>query len=62
MTDKTTAWQAVPKKTFVTLQVVLEYQWTSSRDLISGVRAQLATDRDDRKKGEEVSGSNGVNE
>ena len=44
---------------FVTLQVVLEYQWTSSRDLISDVKAKLAppANNDDRKEGEQNEGS-----
>ena len=41
----------------MTLQVVLEYQWTSSRDLISDVKATLVTGNDDRKDGEAVQGS-----
>ena len=41
----------------MTLQVVLEYQWTSSRDLISDVKATLVTDNDDRKDGEAVQSS-----
>ena len=46
----------------MTLQVVLEYQWTSSRDLISDVKATLVTDNDDRKDGEAVQGSSSANE
>lgn len=46
----------------MTLQVVLEYQWTSSRDLISDVKATLVTDNDDRKDGEVAQGSSSANE
>ena len=49
--------QATNQKSTVTLQVVLEYQWTSSRDLISDVKATLVTDNDDRKDGEVALGS-----
>ena len=49
--------QATNQRSTVTLQVVLEYQWTSSRDLISDVKATLVTDNDDRKDGEVALGS-----
>ena len=54
--------QATNQKSTVTLQVVLEYHWTSSRDLISDVKAALVTDNDDRKDGEVAQGSSSANE
>jgi len=54
--------QATNQKSTVTLQVVLEYHWTSSRDLISDVKATLVTDNDDRKDGEVAQGSSSANE
>ena len=62
MTDQIEQQQATNKTSTVTLQVVLEYQWTSSRDLISDVKAKIASDNDDRKDGEVSQGSSSANE